>query len=83
MKILEVGKNTEEITCYRCKSRLEINENDIEPKLFGMCGDYETEYCVTCPVCGETIRLERKNHIVVQIYLNKQRYEAGKEKNFK
>ena len=70
MKILERGKTTEELTCYKCKSKLEIESSDIKSGQFGMCGDYDTEYYVICPVCGQMIRLDERKSLAVQIYLN-------------
>ena len=54
MKIIKnlcVNNNTKRVTCYNCKSELEITNDDLE------VGKYGLKYFV-CPCCGECSYIE-------------------------
>ena len=55
MRILEYGfVEPKEIECHECKATLEYTEPDTKIKLI----DGDLYKIITCPVCGDTIKLE-------------------------
>lgn len=52
MKIVERKEWSRAVSCKDCKSKLEIDKNDVQAGSFGTMGDYEIEWYFTCPVCS-------------------------------
>lgn len=80
MKIIKnlcVNNNTKRVTCYNCKSELEITNDDLE------VGKYGLKYFV-CPCCGECSYIEEDEDSVTLTEDNlnfPQHYDNFKKEN--
>ena len=58
MKVIEAKEFTYAFSCGDCKSRLEVQAEDVRVAEFGSClSGYSRHPYVTCPVCDEDTKI--------------------------